>query len=69
MVQYNFATELCMTRGQEGYVHGWQSKIGKKKKLVLGTLSVELIKPPTEVQMIFFIMNNEGKYTFFFLQL
>ena len=31
MIQYNFATELCMTCGQEGYVHGWQCKIGKKK--------------------------------------
>ena len=27
MIRYNFATELCMTRGQEGYVYGWQSKI------------------------------------------
>jgi len=50
MIRYNFATELCMTRGQEGYVHGWQYKLGKKKQLVLDTLFVELIKPPTEVQ-------------------
>jgi hypothetical protein len=50
MIRYNFATELCMARGQEGYVHGWQCKIGKKKQLVLDTLFVELIKPPTEVQ-------------------
>ena len=39
-----------MTRGQEGYVHGWQCKLGTKKQLVLDTLFVELIKPPTEVQ-------------------
>ena len=31
MIRYNFATELCMTRGQEGYVYGWQCKLGKKK--------------------------------------
>jgi len=24
MIRYNYATELCMTRGQEGYVVGWQ---------------------------------------------
>ena len=39
-----------MTRGQEGYVYGWQCKLGTKKQLVLDTLFVELIKPPTEVQ-------------------
>ena len=30
MIRYNFATELCMTRGQEGYSHGWQCRMGKK---------------------------------------
>lgn len=30
MIQYNFATEMCMTQGQEGFVHGWQSKKGFK---------------------------------------
>src|ERR1700678_76290 len=30
MIWYNFATELCMTRGQEGYSHGWQCRMGKK---------------------------------------
>jgi len=38
MIQYNLATELCMTHGQEGYVHGWQSKTGKKNQIVLDTL-------------------------------
>jgi PIF1-like helicase len=28
MIRYNYATEICMTRGQEGFVHGWQSKQG-----------------------------------------
>jgi hypothetical protein len=28
MIHHNFATELCITKGQEGYVYGWQSKIG-----------------------------------------
>ena len=26
MIRYNYATELCMTQGQEGFVYGWQSK-------------------------------------------
>ena len=39
-----------MTHGQEGYVYGWQCKLGTKKQMVLDTLFVELIKHPTEVQ-------------------
>ena len=50
MIQYNFATELCMTRGQEGYIHGWQSRMGKKNQLVLDTLFIKLKNPPSEVQ-------------------
>ena len=30
MIQYNFAAELCMTCGQEGYIHGWQSRMREK---------------------------------------
>ena len=50
MIRYNFATELCMTRGQEGYVHGWQSRIGKQNQIVLDTLFIKLKNPPSEVQ-------------------
>jgi Helitron helicase-like domain at N-terminus/PIF1-like helicase len=50
MIRYNFATELCMTRGQEGYIHGWQSRIGKKNQLILDTLFIKLKNPPSEVQ-------------------
>ena len=50
MIQYNFATELCMTRCQEGYVHGWQSRMGKKNQLVLDTLFIKIKQPPSEVQ-------------------
>ena len=42
--------ELCMTHGQEGHVHGWQSRIGKKNQVVLDTLFIKLKDPPTEVQ-------------------
>jgi hypothetical protein len=38
MIRNNFATELCLTKGQEGYVHGWQTKIGSQKQQMLDTL-------------------------------
>ncbi|KAF8808287.1 hypothetical protein BYT27DRAFT_7222963 [Phlegmacium glaucopus] len=30
MIHPNYATKICMTRGQEGHVVGWQSKTGSK---------------------------------------
>ena len=51
MIHYNYMTELCMTRGQEGYVYGWQSKTGCRGQCVLDTLFVELKSPPTSVQV------------------
>src|ERR1700678_3111244 len=51
MIRYNFATEMCMTRGQEGFVHGWQSRIGSSGQPVLDTLFVKLKDPPSHVQV------------------
>jgi hypothetical protein len=51
MIRYNFATEICMTRGQEGFVHGWQSKRGSSGQQVLDTLFVKLKDPPTDVKV------------------
>ena len=51
MIRYNYATEICMTRGQEGFVHGWQSKQGSNGQVVLDTLFVKLKDPPTCVQV------------------
>ena len=51
MIRNNEATELCITKGQEGYVAGWQSVVGPHGKLVLDTLFVELDKPPSLVQI------------------
>ena len=51
MIRYNFATELCMTRGQEGFVCGWQSKNGSRGQLVLDTLFIKLKDPPTNIQL------------------
>ncbi|KDR75355.1 hypothetical protein GALMADRAFT_42954, partial [Galerina marginata CBS 339.88] len=50
MIRYNEATELCMTRGQEGTVAGWESSIGPCGKPVLDVVFVLLKKPPQEVQ-------------------
>ena len=51
MIRYNYATEICMTRGQEGFVHGWQSKRGSNGQLVLDILFVRLKDPPTHVEV------------------
>jgi PIF1-like helicase len=51
MIRHNYATEICMTRGQEGYVMGWQSKTGSKGQRTLDTLFIELKNPPAEVHI------------------
>jgi len=50
MLRNNDATELCITKGQEGTVAGWQSYVGPHGKLVLDTLFVRLTKPPCVVK-------------------
>ena len=51
MIRNNDATELCITKGQEAIVVGWDSSIGPFQKPVLDTLFVKLIKPPQEVNL------------------
>jgi hypothetical protein len=51
MIRNNDATELCITKGQEGFVAGWQSTIGLHGKRVLDTLFVELDNPPQLVKI------------------
>ena len=51
MIRRNYATEICMTRGQEGYVVGWQSKTGSKGQRMLDTLFIELKNSPVEVHI------------------
>ena len=51
MIRNNEATELCITKGQEGFVVGWQSMIGPYDKMVLDTLFVKLDKPPRLIQI------------------
>jgi hypothetical protein len=51
MIRNNDATELCITKGQEGFVAGWKSNKGPHGKRVLETLFVTLDKPPRNVQI------------------
>ncbi|PBK87472.1 hypothetical protein ARMGADRAFT_855659, partial [Armillaria gallica] len=50
MIRRNTATELGITKGQEGTVYGWQSRKGSKGQRVLDTLFVTLVNPPSPVQ-------------------
>jgi hypothetical protein len=50
IIRTNTATELCITRGQEGTVHSWQTTKGSKGQLMLDTLFVKLSNPPKTVQ-------------------
>ena len=45
IIRNNDATELCITKGQEGHVVGWQAGIGIHGKNVLNTLFIKLDKP------------------------
>jgi hypothetical protein len=50
MIRHNFATELCITKGQEGYVYGWQSSTGSLNQRILDTLFIRLENPPSPVK-------------------
>ncbi|KAH7905987.1 hypothetical protein BJ138DRAFT_1016924 [Hygrophoropsis aurantiaca] len=51
IIRNNDATELCITKGQEGIVAGWQFSMGSKGQQVLETLFVKLVNPPNDVQI------------------
>jgi hypothetical protein len=51
MIRNNDATELCITKGQEAFVAGWNDKRGPHGKCVLNTLFVRLYKPPKDIQI------------------
>ncbi|KAH7906053.1 hypothetical protein BJ138DRAFT_1016810 [Hygrophoropsis aurantiaca] len=51
MIRNNDATELCITKGQEGTVAGWQEGVGSKGQRVLETLFVQLVNPPSNVKI------------------
>jgi hypothetical protein len=49
MIRCNIATELCITKGQEALVYGWQATTGSNGQQVLETLFVKLVNPPSSV--------------------
>ncbi|KAJ7902342.1 hypothetical protein B0H13DRAFT_1621511 [Mycena leptocephala] len=51
MIKANNATELCITKGQEGIVKGWTESSGPHGKRVLETLFIELTNPPRPIQI------------------
>ena len=51
MIRNNDATELCITKGQEGFVAGWQFQIGPYGKRILDTLFVKLDKPSKNIKI------------------
>ncbi|KAJ7111110.1 hypothetical protein C8R44DRAFT_562398, partial [Mycena epipterygia] len=51
MIRNNDATELCITKGQEGEVVGWQEATGNSKQRILDTLFVRLVKLPQDVNI------------------
>ncbi|KAJ7626765.1 hypothetical protein B0H17DRAFT_963196, partial [Mycena rosella] len=51
MIKANDTTELCITKGQEAIIVGWDSSVGPQGQLILDTLFVKLVKPPRDVQI------------------
>ncbi|TFK60042.1 hypothetical protein BDN72DRAFT_779918, partial [Pluteus cervinus] len=49
MIRTNLATELCITKGQEGYVYSWIAGKGSKGQSTLQVLFVRLANPPQDV--------------------
>ena len=51
MIRNNNATELCITKGQEGHVVGWQASKGLHGQHVLDTLFIKLDQPAKTVEI------------------
>ena len=51
MIRNNDATELCITKGQEAYVVGWDATEGSQGQNILETLYLELKNPPKNIQL------------------
>ena len=51
MIRNNDATELCITKGQEAYVIGWEAIDGRNGKKNLETLFLKLKDPPKTIEL------------------
>ncbi|KAJ7749129.1 hypothetical protein B0H16DRAFT_1267439, partial [Mycena metata] len=52
MLRANDATEMCITKGQESVVVGWDETVGPADQRVLETLFVRLVNPPRTIQIL-----------------
>ena len=57
MLRNNDATELCITKGQEAHVVGWDSIDGPDNRKVLETLYLKLKNPPKDIELPFLPKN------------
>ncbi|KIJ89550.1 hypothetical protein K443DRAFT_117838, partial [Laccaria amethystina LaAM-08-1] len=51
IIRNNDATELCITKGQEGHVVGWDAKLGPHGQNILETLFVKLDRPAKTIKI------------------
>ncbi len=51
MIRNNDATELCITKGQEGHIVGWKSEIGTRGQNILDTLFIKLDCPAKNINI------------------
>ncbi|KAJ7237791.1 hypothetical protein C8J57DRAFT_1439129 [Mycena rebaudengoi] len=51
MIKNNDATELCITKRQEGTVAGWQDTYDEHGRRILDTLFVKLVDPPRKINI------------------
>jgi len=51
MIHNNDATELCITKGQEGHIVGWKSGTGSRGQAVLDTFFVKLDHPTKTINI------------------
>jgi hypothetical protein len=51
MIRNNLATEICITKGQEATVYGWNAVRGSYNQLMLDTLFLQLTNPPYDVKI------------------
>ncbi|KAK0502606.1 hypothetical protein EDD18DRAFT_1458732 [Armillaria luteobubalina] len=51
MIRTNSATELCITKGQEGTMYAWTESVGTHGYAMLEVVFVQLIDPPSNMQV------------------
>jgi hypothetical protein len=49
MIRHNSATELSITKGQEGHVYGWKASVGLQGQQTLDVLFIKLHNPPSTI--------------------